>query len=105
MLIDNGVSGVKITEKRDSKLIKSIQGYQKSALGYKTPDGIVDPGLPTEKKLTPKYAAAQKKRDSIKYKRVTMKGKCYIVTEDEFKKLVADAIKKLKPLVECYRKQ
>ena len=105
MLIDNGVSGVTITGKSDSKLVKSIQGYQKSALGYKTPDGIVDPGLPTEKKLTPKYAAAQKKRDSIKYKRVTMKGKCYIVTEDEFKKLVTDAIKKLKPLVECYRKQ
>lgn len=105
MLIDNGVSGITVTGKCDSKLVNAIKSFQKSALGYKTPDGIVDPGLPTEKKLTPKYAAAQKKRDSIKYKRVTMKGKCYIVTEDEFKKLVADAIKKLKPLVECYRTQ
>ena len=105
MLIDNNVSGVTITGKCDSKLINSIKSFQKSSLGYKTPDGIVDPGLPTEKKLVTKYSTAQKKRDSIKYKRVTLKGKCYIVTEDEFKKLVADAIKKLKPMVESYRKQ
>ena len=105
MLIDNSVSGITLTGKCDSKLVKAIQAFQKSSLKYKTPDGIVDPGLPTEKKLTPKYAAAQKKRDAQKYMRITMNSKCYIVTEAEYKKLYGEAVKKLVAPICNMRKQ
>lgn len=105
MLIDNGASGITITGRSDAKLVKAIQAFQKSSLRYAKPDGIVDPGLATEKKLVTKYATAQKKRDSIKYAKVTIKGKEYIVTEAELKKVKSDAIKGLKPLLAVYRTQ
>ncbi|EBA15780.1 histidinol-phosphate aminotransferase [Roseobacter sp. SK209-2-6] len=57
MLKANGFSSIEISKKCDASLIKDIRSFQKKALGFKKPDGIVDPGMRTWKAGLPKLQA------------------------------------------------
>ena len=56
MLVANGYD-VPVDGKCTSALIGTIRQFQKSACGFKKPDGIVDPGMKTWEKGAAKYAA------------------------------------------------
>jgi len=102
MLCDNGKT-VKITGKCDSTTISQIKAFQKSFASKQPVDGVVDPGKLTMSKLLGKYTSAQKKRDAIVYVEVMIKGKKQVVTEDVYKAMAKELVKRLKPVCECYR--
>jgi hypothetical protein len=94
MLFANGFEGP-ITGKCTSGMIKAIQSFQKSKLGYKKPDGVVDPGGATWKaglpKLLAKIAADQKILDEMVL--IKENGKEKYISKTEYQK-GQDALKK-----------
>ena len=99
LLVKTGAK-VRVTGKCDDRLVEAIKKFQKSSAGSKNPDGVVDVGKKTFKKLTElaakndKGAAADGNKtggkDSDekeqKYYELDYKGKKVYLTEDEFKK-------------------
>jgi hypothetical protein len=94
MLIANG-QNVPVDGKCTGGLIAAIRQFQKSKLGFKKPDGIVDPGGDTWKaglsKLTAKVAADAKFEAYM----VTENGKTKYITPAEFQKREKDAKQKI----------
>ncbi|MEO9574166.1 MAG: peptidoglycan-binding domain-containing protein [Tateyamaria sp.] len=94
-LIANGFS-VPLDGKVNAGMIKAIRAFQKSACGFKKPDGIVDPGGRTWKagfaKLKAKHDANMKELAN----RVEIKegGKVKYVTIKEFEKQQAKMLRK-----------
>ena len=96
MLIANGFPGP-ISGKCPPAMVKAIQAFQKSKLGYKKPDGVIDPGGATWKaglaKLEAKIKADQKILDSMA--QITENGKTKMITRAEFDRKQAAAVKKV----------
>lgn len=81
LLQANGYNKVSDGRKVDALLLKVIGAHQKK-LGYKSPDGVVDPAGKTFKSLLPKYLAAVKKapppqKEPIKVYPILYRGKKY----------------------------
>lgn len=87
MLVANGYN-VKIDGKCGSGLISAIKSFQKTALGFKTPDGIVDPGGKTWAKGVSALEAQIKADAEALAKRVEViaDGKRMEVEQAEFDK-------------------
>ncbi len=96
MLIANGYPGP-LTGKCPPAMVKVIKAFQKSKLGYKKPDGVVDPGGATWKaglaRLEAKIKADQKILDNLV--QITENGKTKMITRAEFDKKQAAAVKKV----------
>lgn len=94
MLIANG-QNVPVDGKCNGGLIAAIRQFQKSKLGFKKPDGIVDPGGATWKaglsKLSAKVAADAK----FEAYEVTENGKTKYITPEEFQKREKEAARKI----------
>ena len=94
-LIANGYN-VAIDGKVNAGMIKAIRAFQKSACGYKKPDGIIDPGGKTWKagfgKLKTRHDANMKELAN----RVEVKegGKIKLITIKEFEKRQAEMLKR-----------
>jgi hypothetical protein len=90
MLIANGISSP-IDGKCNGGLISAIQLFQKSKLGFKKPDGIVDPGGQTWKAGLPKLnaqIAADARFEGIE---IREGGKTKIITVAEFERREKEA--------------
>lgn len=87
MLYANG-QNIDVDGKCGPSTVKAIKAFQKSALGYAKPDGIVDPDDKTWKKGLPKYISYMKSVLSETEERVTVKegGKEKVVKKDELEK-------------------
>ncbi|MBY6066712.1 peptidoglycan-binding protein [Leisingera aquaemixtae] len=83
MLKANGYS-VEISTKCDAGLIKTIRDFQKKKLGFKKPDGIVDPGMRTWNAGLPKLAAQYAADTKIERVEVVENGKTKMITVAEF---------------------
>lgn len=83
MLKANGYA-VAISEKCDAGLIKTIRTFQKSKLGFKKPDGIVDPGMRTWNAGLPKLAAMVSADSKVEVYEVYEGGKKKVVTKAEY---------------------
>ena len=125
LLVKTGAK-VRVTGKCDDRLVEAIKKFQKSSAGSKNPDGVVDVGKKTFKKLTElaakngkgaKGAAADgdKSDDKTggkdsgekeqKYYELDYKGKKVYLTEDEFKKAKETIAKKFHNLYEAIQGQ
>ena len=97
MLDANGYPG-RIDGKCSAATIKQIRAFQKSACGFKKPDGIVDPGGKTWKagltKLQARIAANQKIINNLVT--ITENGKEKTVTKQEFEKRQREALHEVK---------
>jgi uncharacterized protein YejL (UPF0352 family) len=87
MLVANGYN-VEVDGKCGSGTISAIKAFQKSALGFKTPDGIVDPGEKTWSKGSPKLIAMIKADEKAVQDVVIVKegGREKCVARDEFER-------------------
>jgi hypothetical protein len=61
-------AGVKVKEngKADDKTIEAIKKFQKSKAGFKNPDGVIDPGRKTIKKLNELWQKSKDGKDAAK---------------------------------------
>lgn len=84
MLKANGYTNIPITKKCDASLIKDIRSFQKKSLGFKKPDGIVDPGMRTWKAGLPKLQAMIAADQKVEVYEVKEEGKTKQVKVDEF---------------------
>lgn len=83
MLKANGYT-IEISTKCDAGLIKMIRDFQKSKLGYKKPDGIVDPGGRTWSAGLAKLAAQVSADAKIEVYQVKEGGKNKFVSKTEY---------------------
>lgn len=83
MLNANGYA-LKVHGKADGELIKAIREFQKKKLGFKKPDGIVDPGGRTWKAGLAKLVAQTSTEQRIEWYEVTEGGKTKRVTKAEY---------------------
>ena len=83
MLKANGYS-IAIGTSVDSGLITAIKDFQKKKLGYKTPDGIVDPGGKTWNAGLPRLAAQIAADQKVELYKVIEGGKEKWVTKSEY---------------------
>lgn len=96
MLDANGFPTL-ITGKVNAATIKNIRAFQKSACGFKKPDGIVDPGGKTWKAGYAKLKARHDANMKELANRYVVKegGKEKYVTKAEFEKRQAEALRKV----------
>ncbi|MEX0349796.1 MAG: peptidoglycan-binding protein [Paracoccaceae bacterium] len=83
MLKANGYA-VAVHGKCDAGLIKTIRDFQKKKLGFKKPDGIVDPGMRTWNAGLPKLAAQVAADAKVEVYEVYEGGKKKLVTKKEY---------------------
>ncbi|MEP4036302.1 peptidoglycan-binding protein [Pseudophaeobacter sp.] len=84
MLKANGFGKIAISQKCDAGLIKDIRSFQKNALGFKKPDGIVDPGMRTWKAGLAKLQAMIANDQKVSVYEVKEEGKTKQVEMREF---------------------
>ncbi len=84
MLKANGFAGIPISKTCDAGLIKDIRSFQKKSLGFKKPDGIVDPGMRTWKAGLPKLQTMIAADQKVSVYEVKEEGKVKQVKVDEF---------------------
>ncbi|MEP2716147.1 peptidoglycan-binding protein [Pseudophaeobacter sp.] len=84
MLKANGFSNIAISKKCDASLIKDIRSFQKKTLGFKKPDGIVDPGMRTWKAGLPKLQAMVAADQKVSVYEVKEEGKTKQIEMREF---------------------
>ncbi|MFC4213660.1 peptidoglycan-binding domain-containing protein [Pseudophaeobacter arcticus] len=84
MLKANGYDNITISQKCDAGLIKDIRSFQKNALGFKKPDGIVDPGMRTWKAGLAKLQAMIASDQKVSVYEVKEEGKTKQVEVREF---------------------
>ncbi|WP_278923084.1 peptidoglycan-binding protein [Pseudophaeobacter profundi] len=84
MLKANGFGSIKISGKCDAGLIKDIRSFQKKSLGFKKPDGIVDPGMRTWKAGLAKLQAMIAQDQKVAVYEVKEDGKIKQVEVAEF---------------------
>ncbi len=105
MLVDNGCT-LDITGRCDTKTVKAIMAIQKRKLKGEKPTGIIDPGSKSFGCLIAGYAIAQKKRRASKYVLLTLpNGKEAVLTQKEYDKISAEALKRLRRLAAAFRGQ
>ena len=109
LLQDSGLN-VKINGNCDDKFIEVIKKFQKKSLGFKYPDGVIDVGKKTYKKLvmvaTKKGGGGQEETGKEqKYREWKHKGTTYLLTEADYKKAVAETARKLIGLVDALQSQ
>ena len=83
MLKANGYK-IEVNTTCDAALIKTIRDFQRKKLGFKRPDGIVDPGLNTWNAGLPKLAAQVSADAKIEVYEVKESGKTKFVSKSEF---------------------
>ncbi|MQQ09470.1 peptidoglycan-binding protein [Epibacterium sp. SM1979] len=84
MLKANGYSNIQISGKCDAGLIKLIRDFQSKKVGYKKPDGIVDPGLGTWKTGLPKLQKQLAEDQKVEVYEIKEEGKTKQVKVNEF---------------------
>lgn len=96
MMVANGLS-VPIDGKVSAGLINAIKSFQKSKLGFKKPDGIIDPGGKTWKAGLPKLQARIKadQAAAAQVYEVQEGGKTIYVSKKEFEAKQARMLRKI----------
>ncbi|MFK7875009.1 MAG: hypothetical protein AB8B71_04410 [Paracoccaceae bacterium] len=94
-----------------SRFIKEIKRYQSNECNSKTPDGIVDPGGTTFKKLLPKYKKDMKTLEDLEAElektmvyTIKYKGKEIVVLEEDYDRVRNETLKFVKDLLKVYEK-
>lgn len=83
MLVANGFN-VAVDGKCNGALIKTIRQFQKSKAGFKTPDGIIDPGGKSWKAGQAAFNGYMKSVEKLQVYEVKQGGKTKYVTKSEF---------------------
>lgn len=92
MLVANGYN-VAVDGKCNSGLIKVIRQFQKAKAGFKTPDGIIDPGGKSWKSGAAALNAYMKSVEKLEIYEIKEGGKTKFVTKSEFEAKQAKLLK------------
>lgn len=92
MLVANGFS-VAVDGKCNSGLVKTIRQFQKSKAGFKTPDGIIDPGGTSWKSGQAALNGYMKTVEKLEVYEIKEGGKTKFVTKVEFEANQAKLLK------------
>ncbi len=93
-----------VNGRANGAFVKAISGFQK-ANGFRTPDGVVDPGGRTFKALVKKASAGKGPGVEIEVLQVVVKGKTFLLTEKDHQKAVAEICKKLNRVLVAMKSQ
>ena len=85
---------VAVTGRASEKFTKAIKAFRKKN-GFKYPDGVIDPGQRTFKRLVKKASSGKGGGDEIDCYQILIKGKVHKLSEKDFNRAVADICKKL----------